>query len=164
MKSETIRTLRRSALAIGLAAGLLVAHQVVRAEEAAPSKEEAEGIIFERQQIMLQLEKDSDALGDIAAGLRPIDQLAKTAQAIAQGAKESRDAFKAKVPGGRAKPEVWTNWADYQSRLDKFVIETEAMAKIAETGDLTAVTGMMITALPCKECHDLYRAPKKPAV
>ena len=33
-------------------------------------------------------------------------------------------------------------------------------AKVAETGDLHAVTEMLVDALPCKGCHDVYRAKK----
>lgn len=125
--------------------------------------DEVEGIIFERQQVMLQLEKDSDMLGRIIAGEVPPDKLAETARAIAQGAKDAKLSFDAKVPGGRSKPEVWSNWADYSQRMDSFVSNAEAMAKVAETGNVTGVIEVMSEAMPCKQCHDVYRAPKKPA-
>lgn len=125
------------------------------------SKDEAEGMIFERQQIMIQLDKDAEALGEMAAGLRSTDKLAETARSIARGAKDSLAAFEPEIPGGRAKPEVWSNWADYKMRMDVFAANSEKMAQIAESGNVTGVVEVMTEALPCKQCHDVYRAPKK---
>ena len=66
------------------------------------------------------------------------------------------------LPGGRAKAEVWSNHADFMQRMETFARNADAMAKAGETGDLAAVTGLMVAAMPCKQCHDVYRAPKKP--
>lgn len=126
------------------------------------SSAEREGIIFERQQAMLQLERDSDLLGKIVAGIAPADKLAATTRAVANGAKDSVTSFADKVPGGRSKPEVWSNNADFTRRMESFARNAEAMAKAGESGNIAAVTGLMIEAMPCKECHDLYREPKKP--
>jgi hypothetical protein len=35
------------------------------------------------------------------------------------------------------------------------------MARVAETGNVSKVTELMITALPCKDCHDIYRNKKQ---
>ena len=96
------------------------------------------------------------------AGLLPADQLAPAARAVAVGARESADAFKQQVPGGRSKPEVWNNNAEFSARMEKFAASAEAMAKAAEAGDKGAVLGLMVEALPCKECHDTYREKKRP--
>jgi cytochrome c556 len=125
------------------------------------SKAEADGLIFERQQIMKQLETDTTKLGQIAAGEIQADTLAALTKSIAQGAKDARDAFQSKVPGGRTKPEAWSNWPDFSQRLDNFSAKTADMAKLGANGDVAGVTSMMLEALPCKECHDLYRFPPK---
>lgn len=168
-----VRGFRRAGAAIFVAGAALMMQQASHAEVSAQpaasasvatpavSREEAEGIIFERQQIMLQLEKDTEGLGEIAAGLRPADKLAVTARAIADGARDSAAAFEQNVPGGRAKPEVWANWQDYSQRMQLFVQKSEEMAKHAEAGNLTRVTEVMADALPCKQCHDVYREKKK---
>lgn len=130
------------------------------ASELSPA--EREGIIFERQQAMLQLDRDSDMLGKIVAGIAPADKLAATTRAVANGAKDSVTSFADKVPGGRSKPAVWSNNADFTRRMESFARNAEAMAKAGESGNITAVTELMIEAMPCKECHDLYREPKKP--
>jgi cytochrome c556 len=153
---------RAAALAIAASAALF-SWQASGAEDAKvqAAKTEAEGIIFERQQIMDQLGKDADALGKIVAGQLPRDRLAATTHAIAQGAKDSVEAFRQQVPGGHAKPEAWSNNADFTARMEKFAKNAEVMAKAGETGNMAEVLNVMVDALPCKECHDLYREKKK---
>jgi cytochrome c556 len=133
----------------------------VAAPAAGLSKAEAEGIVYERQQIMTQLGKDAEVLGDIGAGTAPKEKLAATAKSIAQGAKDSVAAFQQQVPGGRSKAEVWANYAQFMQRMQAFANNADRMAKVAETGNVTSVTELMVDALPCKGCHDLYREPKK---
>lgn len=149
---------RRASVIFAMGAALF-SWQASGAEDA---RIEAEGIIFERQQIMMQLGKDADTLGKIVAGQLPADQLAATTKAIAQGARDSVEAFKPQIPGGHAKPEVWSNNADFSARMEKFAVSADVMAKAGEAGNMAGVLGVMIDALPCKECHDLYREKKKP--
>jgi cytochrome c556 len=167
----TFSLIRPRQLALPLAAAFfaLASHQAGSAKvnpteparaTTALSKAEAEGIIFERQQIMLQLERDSELLGKIAAGVAPPDKLPATTRAIAQGARDSVTAFADKVPGGRSKPEVWSNYLDFMQRMEAFATNAENMAKAGEGGNVSAVTNLMIDALPCKQCHDIYREPK----
>lgn len=157
------RGLRAAALAVAASAALF-SWQASGAEDskAQAAKTEAEGIIFERQQIMDQLGKDADALGKIVAGQLPRERLAATTRAIAQGAKESVDAFKQQVPGGHAKAEAWSNNADFAARMEKFAKSADVMAKAGEAGNMAEVLNVMVDAMPCKECHDLYREKKKP--
>ncbi|MFM6933659.1 MAG: cytochrome c [Novosphingobium sp.] len=126
------------------------------------SKDEIETLIYERQQIMIQLDKDAELLGEIAAGVAPAAKLRETTADLAKAAKESHAAFLMKVPGGRTKPEAWSNWADFSQKLEYFVTSTDKLAKLAETGTVASVTDTLGDALQCKACHDLYREPKKP--
>jgi cytochrome c556 len=144
--------------------GVLAWNSVARAVDPHPAmtKDSVNALIFERQQIMTQLNDNSELLGDIVAGLQAKEKLAATTRALAMGAKDSREAFNQELPGGRSKPEVWSNRADFMKRMETFVRETDALAKLGETGNIPAVTEKLVTALPCKECHDLYRAPKSP--
>jgi cytochrome c556 len=121
-----------------------------------------EGLIFERQQIMKELDEQAETLGNIVAGLEPRSKLAETTRGIAKRAKESMESFRNPLPGGRSKPEVWSNHTDYMQRMATFVRETEELAKLGEAGNLSAVTEKLVTALPCKSCHDVYRARKQP--
>lgn len=127
---------------------------------AAISQDDADAIILDRQLVMQQLDKDTKALGEIVAGIQPPDKMADRAKGIAKGAKEAAEAFKQNVPGGGAKPEVWSNGDDFAKRMQAFVTASDAMAKASETGNVVAVSELMIPALPCKQCHDVYRIKK----
>lgn len=121
---------------------------------------QAEDPVLARQLIMQALEDDAEVLGSIAARVTPPTKMAEHARNIAKHAKESYESFKPNAPGGGAKPEIWTNWADYSKRMESFVVNSEKMAQVAETGDVNAVTELMVDAMPCKSCHDVYRAKK----
>ena len=113
-----------------------------------------------RELIMKQLDAESAALGMIVSGQVPPDSLSLQAKAIALSAKSALKAFEPKVPGGEAKPEVWAKWDDFSKRMQTFAQKTEEMAKVSESGNVQKVTELMIDALPCKSCHDVYRTKK----
>lgn len=148
---------------LSCAAGLVLWQSAAIASDPAPTltHEESESRIFERQQLMEKLDEEAGVLGEIVAGLLPADKMAATTRSIANTVKESAESFKTPIPGGRSKPEVWGNHADFMQRMEVFVRETEEMAKLGEAGNLPAVTEKLGTALPCKQCHDVYRGPKK---
>jgi len=122
---------------------------------------EDQDVIDYRQLIMKQLDAESAALGMMAAGQIPPDSMALEARSIANAAKAALKAFEPKVLGGEAKPEVWSKWDDFSKRMEMFARGTEEMAKVADSGNVSKVTELMVTALPCKECHDVYRNKKK---
>lgn len=159
------RRVVRTLAAAGVAAGLitLFVGQAGAAEDPpATAAAEREGAIFQRQLTMTQLDKDAELLGRIVAGLAPPEKLAATTRAIAAGAKDAQADFAQKIPGGRTKDAAWTNNADFTQRLDAFARNADLMAKAGESGNVASVTALMIDGLPCKQCHDLYREPKKP--
>jgi hypothetical protein len=181
----TVRNLSALKLAGAVALGavaLATGQATIAQEKKVLSKEEKEGIIFERQQIMESLEGKAEILGNIAAGLDAVprkageprkskDELAKesmermltTSREIAALAKEARTSFEPHVPGGRSKPEIWTTGADdYKKRMDNWVKAADEMVKVAEGGNKIGVISVMGEALPCKQCHDVYRTPPKP--
>ncbi|MEO5586615.1 MAG: cytochrome c [Novosphingobium sp.] len=116
--------------------------------------------VLARQLIMQQLDEEGEALGMIAAKIDPPTKMAEHARNVAKLARESYDSFKPNAPGGSAKPEIWTNWADYSKHMEAFIANADKMSKIADTGDLTGVTEVLVDALPCKQCHDVYRQKK----
>jgi cytochrome c556 len=119
-----------------------------------------EDVITYRQLIMKQLDSESTVLGMIVSGQVPADNLALQTRAIANSAKSALKTFEPKVPGGNAKPEVWSKWADFSKRMETFARKSDELAKVGETGNVARVTELMVDALPCKQCHDVYRKPK----
>ncbi len=154
------RIIQAACLMIALQVGGWVALAEVKAAPPPADIAEREGIIFERQQTMDQLGRDSDLLGKVVAGLEPATKLPEATRAIADGAKDSLESFRNPVPGGRTKAEAWSNDADFMRRMTDFARNAEAMAAVGARGDVAGVTGMLVDAMPCKQCHDLYRAPK----
>jgi cytochrome c556 len=114
-----------------------------------------------RQLIMKQLDAEASALGMMVSGQVPPDSMALEARSVVNAAKAALKAFEPKVPGGEAKPEVWSNWADFSKRMQAFAHDAEEMAKVAETGSVPKTMEAMVPGLPCKSCHEVYRNKKK---
>jgi cytochrome c556 len=114
-----------------------------------------------RQHIMNTLSEQAGALGEILAGAVPDDNVIAHLDALALTASTSLKAFEPKVPGGQAKPEVWSNWADFSRRMNEFAQSTAAMAKLAHEQGKEAGLAKVMDALSCKKCHDTYRREKQ---
>ena len=162
MFNGNLRGLLMARLGLAAVVAMVMAGSPVTASDAEVDAVQKEGTIFERQFIMEQLDKDGELLGNIAAGIEPPEKLSAVTRSIANGARDAVDSFRPVLPGGRSKAEVWSNHADFMQRMETFARNADAMAKAGETGDMAAVTALMVTAMPCKQCHDVYRAPKKP--
>jgi len=64
----------------------------------------------------------------------------------------------------RAKPEIWTNKADFEAKAAAYAAAAERLAEAAASGDKHAFADQhRATAATCKACHDLYQAPQRPA-
>lgn len=118
-------------------------------------------VVTYRELIMKQLDAEAAALGMMVSGQVPADALSLEAKSVANAAQAALKAFEPKVPGGEARPEVWAKWPDFQKRMQDFAKKSAEMAKVSESGNVAAVTELMVDALPCKECHDVYRNKKK---
>jgi cytochrome c556 len=67
---------------------------------------------------------------------------------------ESRD-----VANSKLKPEMWTNRADFDSKLKDLVDRSAALATAARTGDFArSKAAFFETGNTCKACHDKYKA------
>ena len=146
-------------IALAALAGAMSFSQAYAA--AAPAYEDKDVIEY-RERIMKTLQEQTAIIGMMASTAIPADSLPQTAQAIALAAKMAAKSFDQKAPGGEAKPEIWTKYDDFKGRMAKFVEKSQAMSDAAAKGaSLSEVTELLVDALPCKDCHDLYRAEKK---
>lgn len=67
---------------------------------------------------------------------------------------ESRD-----VAGSKAKPELWTQRADFDAKLKDLVDRSATLATVAKGGDAALTKQAFLdTAGACKACHDKYKA------
>ena len=62
----------------------------------------------------------------------------------------------------RAKPEIWKNRADFDSKMDKMVTEANKLPGIVKAGDAAAFKKQVHdVGEACKACHDEYRAKRQ---
>jgi len=144
---------RFSILSYGFSALLFAALPVLAADQ---------DVIDYREAVMKIFNEQTGALGQIASGVVPDDNLVTHMQVLAMTAQTALKAFEPKVPGGEAKPGIWSNWADFSKRMTEFAQQSAAGAKIAkEQGKDAALEQLVNIADDCKDCHDTYRQEKK---
>ncbi|WP_417456548.1 c-type cytochrome [Kordiimonas sp.] len=88
--------------------------------------------------------------------------LAKHAQIMATAASMAKTAFEKDTRGMEgatdARDEIWENWDDFATRMDKFEADAAALATAAEGGDMSEIgPAFKKTMGNCKSCHDEYR-------
>jgi cytochrome c556 len=58
----------------------------------------------------------------------------------------------------KAKPEIWTNRADFDTKMDKMVGEAQKVPAVVRAGDMAAFKKQVgDLGAACKACHDEYR-------
>ncbi|HEY6483970.1 MAG TPA: cytochrome c [Steroidobacteraceae bacterium] len=122
---------------------------------------DGQDVIDYRQHIMKTLNEQAAAIGQILSMVIPDDNVVAHLDAIALTASTALKAFEPKVQGGEAKPDVWTNWADFSKRMNQFVQMSATMAKTAHEQGKDAGLAQVVDALSCKGCHERYRKEKK---
>lgn len=123
-------------------------------------------VVKERQDIMAKLWPDyyrdisrtlrgekPDLSLVVAKSAQAIEPLKKAAQLFPAGS--SHDA----VPTSRAKPEIWTQRADFEAALLALITETNALNEAAKSDNVEAVKAQWLkVAEACGGCHG---GPKK---
>jgi len=90
--------------------------------------------------------KEFDLRASRVAGLTPM--LAESYSPESQG-----------VAGTKAKPELWSNRADFDAKMKDLVDRSATLARVAQGGDEARTKAAFLdTAGTCKACHDKYKA------
>jgi cytochrome c556 len=113
-----------------------------------------------RRHVMKTMGEQMTAIRMILDKKAPADNFATHLSVIAATAPQAKKAFEPNVPGGKAKPEVWANWADFTKRLDALVAASDEIAKAGKSGGVAAASAKL-QSLNCQSCHETYRAPLK---
>jgi cytochrome c556 len=145
----------------GIRLGWAFAVLAVGVQLAAHADPTDKDVIDYRQHVMNTLNEQSAALGEILSTVVPDDNVTAHLQDLALAASTALKAFEPKVPGGQAKPEVWSNWSDFSKRMTEFTQKVTAAAKKAQAGGKDEVMTNIADTLSCKSCHDVYREEKK---
>ena len=128
---------------------------------AAPAFDPKDAIEY-RERTMRTLQEQTAIIGMMASMAVPDTNIKAVATTIALSAKMASKSFEQKAEGGEAKPDVWAKYPDFKSKMDAFVENSQKLADAANKGaTLSELTELLVPALPCKDCHDLYRDEKK---
>jgi cytochrome c556 len=126
-----------------------------------PAQADDEDVREYREHVMKSLNAQAAVLGQIVSYAVPPDNLQAHLDTIALLASTALEAFEPKVPGGEAKPEVWSQWPDFSKRMREFAEKTAAAAKLGHTASPEEALSNMLDVMECKGCHEVYRDEKK---
>ena len=139
-------------------AKLFLAGFVLAAGVAYAEVEPTDPNVIARQNLMKTIGGATKTLGDMAGGKVAFDaaaaEAAKAAISAASLEIEAKFTPTSTDPGTEAKPEVWTNWAD-------FLVKAKGLQDAATALDASSVetigAGMAGVGGACKACHTDYR-------
>ncbi len=123
-----------------------------------------EKVIHYRQSVMTLIGWNFSTLGAMVKGKIAFDakQFSKHTGRLAFLAPQVLEGFtKGSDKGAEtdAKPEIWTDFDDFQAKLNDLVNETKALDEIAKSDDEAKMKDQFKkTADACKACHDKYKA------
>ena len=136
-----------SYLGAALLASIILAPTLARADD--------QDTIDYRQHIMKTLGDQMTLINLVIQKKAAPDDLSTFAQILATTATTAKSAFMPNVAGGKSRPNVWTNWADFSRQLDQLVASTADLATAAKSGGIAAAAAKVAT-LNCMSCHATY--------
>ena len=102
------------------------------------------------------------SLNAMATDKKPFnkDEAARNAEFVALLSTVPKDYFgEGTDKDTKAKPEIWKNRPDFDSKMDKMRNEAAKLPAVVKTGDMAAFKKQVAdTGAACKACHDDYRA------
>jgi len=144
------------AAALGLALALVVPAGALLAQDSP---------IEERQALMKENGNLTKTAGEMAQGKTEYD--AAEAKAAVEGIAANAEEFPTLFPEGsetgfetRAKPEIWSDWDEFEEISAKLHDDALAASAAADEGLDAFKVAFGTMAGNCKACHDEYRAPK----
>ena len=151
--------MRRMVITLGATLTLLGAYGVGRAHD--DTHDLPAGPIRQRHELMEGIGKSAKVIGEAlkSGNLMPVAGAASDIQARAEkilplfplGSLHEKS---------RAKAEIWSNWAEFESSTKKLGVDAGALAATAKgNGDVGAAAKTMFSN--CKSCHDKFRVPDK---
>ena len=149
-------------LAIVLAGGILGLGALTMASAA---DQKPEDVVKYRQSVYTIIGWNFKPIGAMVKGEIPFDAaaVARHAQYVEMMSKAAPEGF-AKgtgpdvVKNTEAKPEIWTKWSEFETKMTNFQQEAAKLAEAAKSGkeaDIKAQFGK--TAETCKACHKEFR-------
>lgn len=146
--------MRNLMIAAAVSAGLLITP--------AWADEAAEAAIHYRQSVFSAVKWHFGSMAAVVKGKAPFEAeaFAAHAQHVAALSRMALEGFPKGSDFGetKAKDAIWSHFDDFKTKMEAFTTEAEALAKVAEGGDLGAVKKQFgNTGKTCKSCHDDYK-------
>lgn len=121
-----------------------------------------EDVIDYRQGLMTVIGWNFGPLAAMAKGKHPFEaaEFSKHADRIAHVSEQILEGFAKGSDKGKtdAKPEVWTNWDDFQSKAKDLDTQAKLLAEVAKANDEAKDKEQFKkVAETCKACHDKYK-------
>jgi cytochrome c556 len=119
------------------------------------------GPIHDRHELMEEIGDHAKVIND-AMKKGGVEGVAENAQAISDKAKKVDALF----PAGstheksRAKPEIWTNWKEFERLTASLAAHAAELAEAARKGSGVREAGQAMFK-DCKSCHDQFRVPEE---
>jgi cytochrome c556 len=133
-------------------------------EKVGPDKIRPEKVIRYRQSAMDMVGWNFSPLGAMVKGKTPFDakEFSRRADRLEFLGPQLLEGFSKGSDTGAetdAKPEIWTDFDNFQALLNDYVNESKKLADVARNGSEADMKEQFRkTAESCKACHDKYRA------
>jgi cytochrome c556 len=140
---------------------MAIAASLAAAPARADEKKLPPGPIHDRHELMEKVGDSAKAIGGAMKAGKPADAAAP-AQAISDAVEPFLKLFPpgSESPDSRAKPEIWTNRAEFDRLAHQLEQSAAAVAKAASSGgNVKAASQAMFK--DCKACHDKFRVPEE---
>ncbi|MDG4554056.1 MAG: cytochrome c [Candidatus Competibacter sp.] len=149
-------------LCIGLAGSILGLGFLTVASAADPKPEDA---VRYRQSVYTVIGWNFKPIGAMMKGEIPFDAaaVARHAQYVEMMSKTAIEGFPKgsgpdAVKNTEAKPEIWTDWNQFETKMTDFQQEAAKLVEVAKGGDQGAIKAQFgKTAETCKACHKEFR-------
>ena len=113
--------------------------------------------IAHRQQLMRVIDAQTSAIGQVLSGTIPEDNFVQHLEVVSLTASVASSAFEKGAPGGDTLPRAWQEKTKFLRMMQDFSDNALKASRIARQDGKDAAAVMVIDALPCRQCHDVYR-------
>lgn len=149
---------RKTLISVTMAAGILATWQ------ASAHFDDKEPLQSYRQSYFAMLAMNFGPIGAMVKGEMPWNEAALQGYASDMAAITTLDLMRGFAPGSdkgttRAKPEIWNNTADFESKLEDLQTSVAALQKASQGGDKKLIAKSVgAVGQSCKSCHDDYKS------
>jgi cytochrome c556 len=110
-----------------------------------------------RQQLMRVIDSQTSAIGQILSGTIPEDNFPSHLEVVSLTAELASREFEKGVAGGATLPRAWQEKARFLRMMQDFSGNAIKASRIARQDGKDAAAVTVIDALPCRQCHDVFR-------